>query len=482
MPWAGRSLRTAGGLAAAVDDLARDTLPDVRTASQALSVRTLRRSGDTISVAPLLASRAPLARVRDSVARAEARVRALPSAFVLGDVRDARREFLVRLESLRGTTSSAALAASLAPDLLGAQGPRHYFVAFLNNAEMRGSGGLLGAYGILDVAHGRFTMRELGTNAALQNAKRPVGAMDAEFVARYRRFASDTYWVNANMSPHFPAASHLWTSLWAATHHGERLDGSIAVDPVALSAILRVTGPAALPDGTSVSADNVVSLTEREAYVRFAADNHARDAYLQQVAQAAYRRIVSGSGDTVALVHALASMAGSRHLQLASSHPAEAAALATAPVGGALPPGGPYLEVLTQNAGGNKLDYYLRRTVTYSRDTVEVRLRNTAPPGLPAYVTNRLDRPGLAAPKGQSRVYVSVYTSEKQGLLGATLDGKEYPMESEVERGHPVFSAFLDVDPGREVVLVLHLSRASRDPVVVQQPTVVPDVLVRSAA
>ncbi len=468
VPWAGRSLRTSGGLAAAVDDLARRTLPDLDTASRALAPKSLRPTGDTIALASLQAAAGPLARVRDSVTATEARVRRLPTGRVLGAVRDARGEFLTELASLRVTATSAATAVSVAPAMLGRDGVRRYFVAFLNNAEMRGSGGLLGAYGILEADHGTIRMRELGTNALLRNVTSPAAAMDAEFVARYRRFAADSYWVNANMSPHFPSASRVWTALWAKTHGGERLDGTIAIDPVGLATILRVTGPAVLPDGTSVTADNVVALTEHDAYVRFAKDNAARDRFLQDVARAAYQRVVSGSGDTTALVHALARAAGKRHLQVASSRSAEAAALAPYPVAGVLPLGGASVEVVTQNGGGNKLDYYLRRTVTYAPDRIEVRLRNTAPPGLPAYV---------GGPRGRLRLYVSVYAAEGSGLLGATLNGAPLAMESEVERRHPVYSAFLDVDPGREVLLVLTLTARGPAPVVIEQPVVVPDIV-----
>jgi hypothetical protein len=337
---------------------------------------------------------------------------------------------------------------------------------------MRGSGGLLGAYGILEADHGRLRMRELGTNAALRDAPSPV----VPPTDRYARFGAERVWLNANMSPHFPDASRTWTALWERQRH-ERLDGTIALDPVALAAMLRVTGPAG-----EVTADNVVDLVERDAYRRFASNNDARDQYLQQVARASYLRVVSGEGDTVALVRALASVAGTRHLQVASAHAGEAALLESTPLGGALPvPVAPYLEVLAQNAGGNKLDYYVRRSVTYARSgdeaTVEVRLRNEAPPGLPPYVTNRVDLPGLVAPvRGQQRLYVSVYAGT--ALLGATLDGKDVALESETERGHAVFSLFLDVDPGAERVLVLRVrERRSGALVVRQQPVVVPDVV-----
>lgn len=477
MPYAGRTLRTAGGLAAAVDDLAATTLPELDAASASLSLRSLRPSGDTVALDRLAGARAPLASVRDSLASSEARVRALPSTGVVGAVADARDDFLAELASLHRSTTDAARAVELAPAMLGAEGKRRYFVAFLNNAEMRGSGGLLGAYGILEADRGTLRMRELGTNATLRETKTAAAAMPADFTARYGRFASDRVWLNANMSPHFPDASRVWTALWQATRR-ERLDGTIAIDPVGLAAILRVTGPAG-----DVTADNVVDLTERQAYQRFARDNDARDRYLQQVARAAYLKVVSGSGDTVALVRALASAAGQRHLQVASEHPAEAALLADTPLAGVLPPAPdrPYLEVVAQNGGGNKLDYYVRRTVTYTRSgdeaTVEVRLRNEAPVGLPPYVTNRLDLPGLVAPvKGQQRLYVSVYAGT--ALLGATLDGAEVALESETERGHAVFSTFLDVDPGKERVLVLRVrERRTGSLVVRRQPVVVPDLV-----
>jgi hypothetical protein len=486
VPWAGRTLRTSGGLARAVDDLAGDALPALARAAEDLTYDELRPAGDRIALGPLAASREPLERVRDSVARTEARVRALSTGLVLGPVRTARSDLLAQLESLRGSASAAALAARIGPPMLGRDGTRRYFVAILNNAEMRGSGGLLGAYGILEARDGRLKLRELGTNADLRNTTpEPAVALDADFVARYRRFSADSFWLNSNMSAHFPDAAAIWTALWAKQHKGERLDGAIAVDPVALSGILRATGPARLDDGSSVDADNVVRLTESEAYVRFGKDNRARDAYLLAVARASYRRLTSGEGDAGDLFSALGGAAGQRHLQVASGDAAEEAALATTPLAGVLPSEpGPFLEVVTQNAGGNKLDYHVERAVTYrrvDRATVEVtvRLRNVAPPGLPPYVTGRLDLPGRTAPvPGQQHEYVSVYASLGAGLRGATLDGAEVALESERERGHPVFSTFVDLDPGRDTVLTLTLDdRALGRPVVRQPPLVRPDAL-----
>ena len=65
---------------------------------------------------------------------------------------------------------------------------------------------------------------------------------------------------------------------------GTTVDGVIAIDPVALSFILGAVGPVTMPDGETVTKDNVVELTESTAYTRFADDNNARKQYLQDVA------------------------------------------------------------------------------------------------------------------------------------------------------------------------------------------------------
>jgi hypothetical protein len=205
---------------------------------------------------------------------------------------------------------------------------------------------------------------------------------------------------------------------------------------------------------------------------------------LLDVARAVYAQLTTNdTTDMRSLVSALGAGAGTRHLQLASSHAAEQAVLEQTPLGGALPAQpGPYLEVLTQNAGGNKLDYYLRREIRYDLGptgaaAVRVRLRNTAPPGLPSYVTSRLDRPGgRPARPGQARFYVSVYAGVGAGLLQARLDGRPLAMESERELGHGVFSTFVDVDPGKAVELVLDIQEQRPGELLRREPPlVVPD-------
>ena len=50
-------------------------------------------------------------------------------------------------------------AIPLVPDMLGAKGPQHYFLAFVSPSESRGLDGIVAAYGELTAVHGNRSTR-----------------------------------------------------------------------------------------------------------------------------------------------------------------------------------------------------------------------------------------------------------------------------------------------------------------------------------
>ncbi|MCQ6463536.1 DUF4012 domain-containing protein, partial [Vibrio parahaemolyticus] len=75
----------------------------------------------------------------------------------LSILRDTRTELQEQTSEITGQLENTALAARLAPAMMGADGPRTYFMGFQTNAEARGTGGLLGAFGILRFDNGAAT-------------------------------------------------------------------------------------------------------------------------------------------------------------------------------------------------------------------------------------------------------------------------------------------------------------------------------------
>lgn len=486
LPWVGRPFATVGGAAAAVDDLAREVLPPVRQARDSLVGVDLQRRGGGIDLTPVTAAQAPLRRAHGASERVLHRVAALPETSI-SPVDAARSDLLSQVQDLTRQLGSMQQVVSLLPPMLGADGPRRYLVAFQNNAEARGAGGLPGVYAVVRADRGKVSFEHYGVSGDFAGVSVPLTGLSEGYAAHYATAAPGGFFGNATVSPHFPDGATLLLRYWKAKT-GEQLDGAVGIDPTALSLMLAVTGPTTMPDGTTVGPSNVVALTERDAYQRFT-DPAVRKQYLIVVAKAVADDLLQhGPQKGSQLAGAVGKAVAQRRLLAFSTHPAEQKVLAARPVGGVLSDtDGLFSGVVINNAGGNKLDYYLEREVTYAaadcgstdpRATVTIRLTNTAPrTGLTSYVAGRADHPVVPVTRGTNLLLVGYYASKGAAFSDATLDGKRAFLDVDSERGRPVFTSALEIAPGQTRTLVLHIEEPpkARGPVTtLVQPLVLP--------
>ena len=488
LPWVGRPFVTVRGAAHAVDDLATQVLPELRTAHDDVLGGKLSSGHGSVDLAPLVAAQQPLAHASAATDSILSRVRALPTTGV-GPVDSARATLLSQVTDLSGQLRTARDAVDLLPAMLGARGPRRYLLAFENSAEARGLGGLPGAYAILRADHGKVTFERFGVDSDFAGVTVPTTGLDADFLSHYQGSDVGSIFQNATVSPHFPYAAELMLRFWRAKT-GERLDGAIATDPSALALLLAVTGPAHMADGTAVTAGNVVALSEKEAYARFGGGTAERKRFLVDLAKVVADHVLSrGTSNVGGLATALNRAIGQRRLLVYSASPAEQRRLGAYPVAGMLSDtDGLFSGVVINNAGGNKLDYYLAREVTYlpacgtarPTATVTITLTNTAPAGgLTDYVAGRSDRPKPAVALGTSRLLVGYYATRGAQFSSPTLDGRPAFLAIDTERGHPVFTATVEIPPGATRTLVLPIEEpvAAKGPVVTWvQPLVMPQV------
>jgi hypothetical protein len=474
-PYLGRTLRTTASLTRAVDTITQLALPGLITAGDALSPSKLRHGESDFDLGLVAGARPPLERADATITDAAAAIAALPTRGVLGVVTTARNQVADQLGSVGGQVHNASLAAQLLPPMLGADGPRRYFLAMQNSAESRATGGLLGAYGILEADHGTVRLVQMDSNDNLPAVR--VTAAEAgvppEFVQRYGEWGLlGPKWYHGNLSPHFPYAAQMWAAMWQKST-GQPVDGAIALDPATLSYLLDVMGPVTLGDGTKVDGDNVVDLLLHDEYERYPdpSDREERKQFLVGVAGTVVDHILKGGfGSSQDLLSALGRAAGQRRLLIAApAHPAEEAVLADTPVGGGLPETPqPFAGLVVNGAGGFKLDYYLQRRLVYSANTctagrrpatVVITLTNAAPTsGLPEFVVNGIEAPAGSFVRGQNRLWVSYYATAGAGLDRATIDGLPLRVTAETERGHPVFSAYVPIDAGATRTITLSLS------------------------
>lgn len=451
-------------------------------------LRSLARTSESLGKADL------------ALAQAEGELRGLPNARIKR-VTTSRRELAKALAGLRVDVHEAAVLTRVLPGLLGDGAPGQVLVAAQNNAEERATGGLIGAFAVLRTRDGAFQLGESGANSRLQDAPRPVVELGPEFSARYGRAQAAASWRSSNLTPDVPTAGKILSGL-AAKRFGSAPNGVVLVDPVALSYVLRATGPVTTGKGLRLSADNVVDVLLHDVYQRYptpAATPEREEVFvdaLRAVVQRLQRPVAS-----VALVRELREGLRTGHIQVFAREEAAEKDLKLVAAGGALPTKGPFLSLVTQDAGGSKLGYYLRRSVTYDAKptglavdlgagpenvdeaVVTVRLTNNAPArGLPPYVTLRPDLTGRGkAPLGQLKTWVSVYLGPRASYSAARLDGRPVALSSQTDAGLAVFSTFVTIDPGKTVELVMKVNQPMPEGAFLvwrQQPRLQPDTLV----
>ncbi len=488
LPSGGEPLRTIRGITAGVDTLGREALPQLVSASQRLNPRTLRRPDGSIDLSRIAAVAPALNSASTAVSQTTKTISGLPRHTWLSPIDASYVDALSQITALDDTLKSADLAVRILPTMLGQDGPKRYFLAFQNEAEARGTGGLPGAFAIVEASHGKVRFTRMASDGTLSGIAATVN-FGPDYHKLYDGAGTTSLYVNGNISPHFPYAAQTWASMWQR-YSGVKVDGVIAVDPTALGYLLAVTGPATLPDKSQISGANAVALTQSTAYAKFGGLSSAaqaqRRAYLLDIASAVSKKILDARGDPAALMRAAGKAAGERRILVWSAAPAVQADLAQTSVSGSIPATkAPYVGLSIVNDGGNKLDYYLDRSLTWQRTGCEVTRRtrvtitltNNAPAsGLSPYVTGRSDSHSYPVKPGDNRLEVSYFATQGALMEGVTVGGHPGTASIGAERGHPVYTVDLELPRGTSRTIVLQLSEpASGDtPIVLRQPLVRP--------
>lgn len=496
VPFLGATPRAVRQVAAATDDLAEQALPALVAAGGALAPAQLRSSGDQLAVTSLTAAQTSLARAQRSLAAVRADLGRLPSGWVAGSVREAAATLIDEVGTAEGQLTQARQTIGLAAGMLGADGPRRYLLVLQNNAEARGTGGLPGMYAVLGVNRGRIAVERLGSDTDLRSGTEMPVPVDAAYTALWGD--NPALWPNGNLDPRFDYAARIWLALWQR-QTGERLDGVIATDPVAVSYLLRATGPAAMPDRESVTAANLVPQTMQAVYGRFP-DPGEQDRYLQLVAVSTLRVVLSGRGDPRQLLHQLERAVRERRILLYSAHPQEQRALERTALAGTIPDTpGPFAFLVVNNLAANKMDYYLQRSLRYTagrcvagqrHSRIVVTLRNTAPASttIPYYAAQRGDTMGSTLAQssrlGAVSVWASLYGPIRGRLVAATLDGQPLEAAPGVAGQRPVWGFPVVVGQGQQRTVVLEIVEPATggEPVVPVQPLVLPQATQVTAA
>jgi hypothetical protein len=493
VPLLGSPFKSGQQIADVVAGLASDVLLPAAEQGVDLAPDSLYVDG-RVDVGRLRAEEPQLAALATAATGLDTRAAAITEPAFFGPIRDARTQLQGQTAEVAQLLSNTALAGRLAPSMMGADGPRAYLMAFQTPAEARGTGGLLGGFGILRFVDGKATVDDLASNRDFIGLSAKVD-LGQQFNDTYGYTNPFTDFRNTNLSSHFPYAAQIWKSMWESDT-GERVDGVIALDPIALSYILKATGPVTVR-GETITADNVVELTLSTAYERYPDDQEARKEFLQDIAKEAVKATTGPVKSPRNLLDALGRAAGERRLAVWSAIPADQELLETTSLAHAIPGDtAPYAAVIINNLAGNKMDYYLKREIEYAADgcdgdrrksTVTVRLTNTARPGqFTEYVGGRggiVEGLDLNVPLGTMVTSVRLLATQGSKLEGIVSNGQRLAANVDVERGHPSYEVQVVIPPGQSGEISFQLSEptvpgAARVPVQPLTDNLTPEVSV----
>ncbi|WP_433528718.1 DUF4012 domain-containing protein [Micromonospora sp. CA-263727] len=447
-PYAGANLSAVRQIAIAIDDLARQAFP----ALLRVDLGRLVPRGGRLDLAGLRAVGAELVEVDQSVQRTRTDLAAVPGDRLVGQVRRALEDLRGELDRLAAMTSAADRASRLLPPLLGADGPRKYLLVSQNSAELRATGGMFGAYAVIEANQGRLKMGAQGASGSMGRFAKPL-KIPAEQRALWGELPG-MYPADVNLSPHFPTAAALYREMYRR-HSGQTVDGVLAVDPVVLSYLLKATGPVRVPGGVSLSAENAVKTLLGDTYQRM--DEEKQDTFFAAAAATVFDTLFARNLHPNGLLSAFDRSIEERRILFWSARPEEQRMFGDSRMAGALPEQDtvPTVGVFLNDGSGAKLGYYLRQTADLvvgdcqadgRRELgLRVTLRSTAPAsGLSKSVLGL----GQAGDPYTARTLVSVYGPAGGAVLDTRLDGAETSVATGTERRRQVATVNVEVGPG----------------------------------
>ncbi|MBE7324797.1 DUF4012 domain-containing protein [Nocardioides sp. Y6] len=389
VPYFGRGVGDARRLATAMDELttalevAEDIYPEVSGDES-----TLLRDGN-INLATMNKLVDSVERIEDHVLEARTQLEDVhDEAPLLGTMAARKRD--AALDQVRPAASGLKRMRPLVdslPDVLGAKGERKYLLAMMNPSEMKYSGGSMLTFSVLEVEDGvlrRGKVRDVSTNPKLFRRGFWENVEGNVFASPYSERIT-----HANVAPSWPVAGEetlrAWEWLRRERADDPSMDGLIAIDLVALSHVLRATGPLQVAGVGEVTADNLLPKLAGD-YARFTPEQQAqRKSLNRRLIPAFTDRLFSGV-DFVGTMKAMNQSAQERHLALYFRDEDEQAAAREVGFDGDLSQTDhDYLAVFTQNILASKADYFQRKDVV---SRVKVRPDGSARVTLDATVEN----------------------------------------------------------------------------------------------
>jgi hypothetical protein len=462
VPFVGRNVGAVQTVSRVLDTATRENAPIALELSQALDEGKFRPRDQRIDLAEVEKLTPSVRRAADSIDRAaedlsdtNAEDLLFPFNDLVGDLQD-------QIDRARSAATASAHAFELLPDMLGKEQPRKYLLMIQNPAELRSTGGLPGSLAILNADDGKVTMGWQGSATAVNGFAGPVVELAKDTEQQYG--PSPAYdFRDTNFTPDFPEAAQIVKAMVGAKRH-VKLDGVISVDPIAVSALMRGTGPVTVRNGVTLNASNVVAALLNQTYQVL--DTQAeQDSFFESAARKIFDSVMSGKGDQQQAIRGLAAAGGQHRVLVWSAHDDEEAQIADTAVSGSLQGKSgdrPQIGMYINDSTAGKMDYYLQ----YRSTAAAVDCRKGGAQDIRATMALTSTMPtdfrslsiwilgsGQFAAQGQIAFNLRVYAPYGGEITGLTVDGEQHSVTADKHHGRQVALLPITLSPGQKMTV-----------------------------
>lgn len=466
VPVAGNTISAIRATVVGTDIAVSKALPPVVKAAQIVSAQKLRTSGGAFNTQTIANTQHPLANALLEMDSAVAAADRAPASWVLPAIATQADDANSKLHQIQGQIKGLSTASRVLPSILGAKTKQKYFVAFTNPTEARAGGGFLGAYGILTADNGKVKLSKIGINSDLKELNKPAVDLGPEYKSIYGN--NTTLWQNMNLSPHFPYAAQQYIAGWNK-RTGAQLTGALSVDVVTLAYLSDVTGPIKLPNGKVLKRDQIVNYLTNGIYVEYDGRDSERDDLQVAIAGKLVDELLTGNQSPIALARPFARAVSEGRVLFYSTDPEVESQIIGTPVSGVIDNRyGPYAYLVVNNYSGNKIDFYLDRTLRYEQTacsggkaatTITTTLVNDVPAGkkLPAYIVGRSDDGAKGKASATTRTSQLVLLPMGADVESVKLNGKPAQYTLVGENARPGVLVYTELSPRVPATLEIDL-------------------------
>ncbi|HEY8765854.1 MAG TPA: DUF4012 domain-containing protein, partial [Dehalococcoidia bacterium] len=254
VPVVGPNLTAVRQLAAIVNDISSNSVGPLTEVAGTITLSDFKPVHGSIDLRPLVKAQPAVSKASAALGIARRQVAQIDATETFSVVQNAVGQLEKAVAKADESVGSVNRAVRVLPSMLGASGPRNYVLLFQNPAELRASGGIAGAVALVHTESGRIALTQQAAASDFPFYEHPVLKLPAETRGLYGNITGQ-YMQDVNLTPSFPQSAQLAREMWKR-EFGVTADGVLSIDPIALSYILRATGPITLPTGDVLSSEN----------------------------------------------------------------------------------------------------------------------------------------------------------------------------------------------------------------------------------